>query len=67
MATADLSLFRNILLSDRTSLQVRAEAFNALNRANFGPPNATLGQTAGLITTTATTSRQIQFGIKLIF
>ena len=67
MATADLSLFKNISLSDRTSLQVRAEAFNALNRANFGPPNATLGQTAGLITATATTSRQIQFGMKLIF
>ncbi len=73
MATADLSLFKNISLSDRTSLQVRAEAFNSLNRTNFGAPNATVfagasvSPTAGLITTTATTSRQIQFGMKLIF
>ena len=49
------------------------EAFNALNRSNFGTPNATvfsgaaISPTAGLITSTATTSRQIQFGMKLIF
>ncbi|HEU5021503.1 MAG TPA: TonB-dependent receptor [Bryobacteraceae bacterium] len=73
MATADLSLFKNISLNDRASLQVRVEAFNALNRANFGSPNATVfagtspSRTAGLITDTATTSRQIQFGMKLIF
>jgi hypothetical protein len=73
MATADLSLFKNIPLNDRTSLQVRAEAFNALNRTNFGSPNptvfagASVSPTAGLITDTATTSRQIQFGMKLIF
>jgi hypothetical protein len=55
------------------TLQFRAEFFNLLNHANFGPPNATLfsagaaSASAGLITATATTSRQIQFGLKLIF
>ena len=54
-------------------LQFRAEFFNVLNHANFGTPNATvfssgaISPSAGLITTTATTSRQIQFGLKLIF
>ncbi len=78
--TVDLSLFKNFELSERTHLQFRAEAFNALNRTNFGTPNASvfsapttavpngaISPTAGLITTTATTSRQIQFGLKLIF
>jgi hypothetical protein len=54
-------------------LQFRAEVFNVLNRANFGTPNAivfangAISSSAGLITATATTSRQIQFGLKLIF
>ncbi len=44
-----------------------------LNHTNFGTPNATVfssgaySPSAGVITTTATTSRQIQFGLKLIF
>jgi hypothetical protein len=44
-----------------------------LNHTNFGNPNATAfsGSTpsasAGLITATATTARQIQFGLKLVF
>ncbi len=73
MATADLSLFKLIAFTDRIRMQFRAEAFNSLNHANFGTPNATVfssgvvSPTAGLITSTATTSRQIQFGLKLIF
>jgi hypothetical protein len=40
---------------------------------NFGTPNSTVfsgssvSPSAGLITTTNTTSRQIQFGLKLLF
>lgn len=73
LATADVSLFKSVAISERTRLQLRAEAFNALNRANFGTPNAivfsgtSISPTAGLITTTATTSRQIQFSLKLTF
>ena len=81
LATLDFSVFKTAAISERVSLQLRAEFFNLLNRANFGPPNATVftngattnstvpavSPTAGLITTTATTSRQIQFGLKLIF
>jgi hypothetical protein len=64
---------KNTRLSERCNLQLRAEFFNLLNHPNFGTPNpivfsgAAFSPTAGLITSTATTSRQIQFGLKLIF
>ena len=73
LADLDLSLFKNTKITERTNLQFRAEFFNTLNHANFGTPNATVfagtafNPSAGLITTTTTTSRQIQFGLKLIF
>jgi hypothetical protein len=73
LADVDASLFKTTAVSERASLQFRAEFFNVLNRANFGTPNATvfsngaISASAGLITATATTSRQIQFGLKLIF
>jgi len=73
LTAADISLFKNISVTERMHLQFRAEAFNSLNHANFATPNATVfsgtavSPTAGLVTATATTSRQIQFGLKLIF
>jgi hypothetical protein len=73
LADLDVSLLKTTAVTERASLQFRAEFFNVLNHANFGPPNAivfsgsTISSSAGLITTTATTSRQIQFGLKLIF
>jgi hypothetical protein len=73
LSSVDVSAFKNFALTERTSLQFRAEFFNALNRSNFGNVNpvvfagAAVSGSAGLITTTTTTSRQIQFGLKLIF
>jgi hypothetical protein len=75
LAGLDLSVQKATALSERLRLQFRAEFFNVLNRANFGSPNAvvfssaspTPSSTAGVITNTATTSRQIQFGLKLLF
>jgi hypothetical protein len=73
LAEVDASIFKTTAINERTNLQFRAEFFNVLNHANFGTPNATvfsngaISPSAGLITTTATTSRQIQFGLKLIF
>ncbi len=71
--TVDLSLIKNTPLTERVALQFRAEFFNTLNHTNFGPPNSIvfagtgISPSAGLITTTATTSRQIQLGLKLIY
>src|SRR5277367_4111602 len=72
-----------LLLGKHELIQFRTEFFNILNRTNFGmPASATVfnGATSvlgayqqaplpgvGQITTTATTSRQIQFALKLIF
>ena len=73
LADVDLSIFKTTGITERASLQFRAECFNVANHVNFGTPNAivfsgaNVSSTAGLITTTATTSRQIQLGLKLIF
>ena len=69
----DFSLAKNFVFTERTSLQFKAEFFNLFNHTNFNTPNpivftsATAGPspTAGLITSTSTTSRQVQFGLKL--
>jgi len=73
LAEVDMSLFKDTALLERMNLQFRLEMFNLLNRTNLGTPNATvfsgtsISPSAGLITTLATTPRQIQFGLKLIF
>lgn len=38
----DLSVSRRIAFTERLALQLRAEAFNVLNRTNFGAPNTGL-------------------------
>ncbi len=72
----DTSLFKNMQIREALRLQFRAEFFNVLNHPNFAPPvqnlnlfgaNGSPVATAGLITSTLTTSRQIQFGLKLIW
>jgi carboxypeptidase family protein len=77
LASWDFSAFKTTTLHERLSLQFRAEIFNLLNRANFNTPNlitftsaATgihVSGTAGAITSTATSSRQIQLALKLIW
>ncbi len=73
LATWDFSALKNTSIRERLNLQFRAELFNLLNRANFNTPNAVVftpagvSPTAGLITSTSTASRQVQFGLKLIW
>ncbi len=73
LATWDFSTLKNTRLSERMNLQFRAEVFNLLNRANFNMPNEVVftpsgvSPTAGVITSTTTTSRQVQFGLKLLW
>ncbi len=75
----DFSVFKNNYvkrISDAFNVQFRAEFFNILNRTNFAPPldNRNIFDSgghsianAGLITSTQTPSRQIQFAIKVIW
>ena len=72
LATWDFSAHKDTLISEKLNLQFRAEFFNILNHANFNTPNPVvftpaLSPTAGVITSTSTTSRQIQFGLKLFW
>ncbi|HKQ88466.1 MAG TPA: carboxypeptidase regulatory-like domain-containing protein [Candidatus Acidoferrales bacterium] len=73
LANVDFSIFKTTTLTERTTLQFRAEAFNIFNRVNFGAPSATVfsgastSLQAGNISTLATNPRQIQFGLKVLF
>jgi hypothetical protein len=82
LKTVDLSLFKNIRLMERLKLQFRAEFFNVLNHPNLAGPNflndannsvafdgsgTPVPGSAGVLGSTSTASRQIQFGLKIIF
>ncbi len=81
LAEVDLSVLKNIAVTERVNLQFRAEFFNLMNHVNYASPNTTVftntgsatapnytpNPSAGLITGLATTPRQIQFGLKLMF
>ncbi len=70
-------------ISDKFNVQFRAEIFNILNHANFAPPTTptntdifdgtgqisggTSSPIVGALTRTTTTSREIQFALKVIF
>ncbi len=74
----DYAVMKDTQLKEQTRLQFRAEFFNLFNHANFGLPNTfafvqapngggTPNPTFGKITNTTTSSRQIQFALKLLF
>jgi hypothetical protein len=73
LATWDFSVLKDTRLRERLNLQFRAELFNLLNRANFNTPNlitftpSGVSGTAGAITSTSTTARQVQFALKLLW
>lgn len=73
LAAWDFSVMKDTRLRERLNLQFRAEIFNLLNRANFNTPNlivftpSGVSGTAGAISSTSTTSRQVQFGLKLLW
>ena len=73
LATWDFSVLKDTRIRERLNLQFRSEIFNLLNRANFNQPNAVVftpsgvSPTAGVITSTSTTSRQVQFGLKMLW
>lgn len=80
LRTFDLAAVKNTKLSalgDSARLQLRVEAFNLFNRANFAPPALTAFAgaaaneaplpTFGRIRSTVTSARQIQLGIRLAF
>jgi hypothetical protein len=73
LTEVDMSLFKNTAITEAIKAQFRVECFNLLNHANLGMPVVSMfssGQvspTAGAITYTTTTQREIQFGLKLLW
>ena len=81
LRTFDLAAVKSTRLTrffgDAARLQIRVEAFNLFNRANFAPPPLTVFAgaanneapltTFGVIRSTVTSARQIQLGLRLAF
>ena len=83
MENLDFSIVKNTAIHERVKAQFRAEYFNVLNHTNFSTPNpvvfsagptpakpgtaVAVSPTAGVITGTANSSRQLQFALKLLF
>jgi hypothetical protein len=81
LTSVDMAILKTTKLTEKMTLQFRAEFFNILNHTNLGLPTATVftgtasptavltynTASAGQITTAAVPSREIQFGLKLIF
>lgn len=64
----DFSIFKNTAISERINTQFRAEFFNFFNHANFNVPGLVLATpTFGIINSTSTGGRVIQFGLKVLF
>jgi hypothetical protein len=74
IAKWDVAVNKTASITERWRLQFRTEIFNLTNRVNFGIPSASIFtsqnrrvDTAGQISSTVGSSRQIQFGLKLLF
>jgi hypothetical protein len=83
LTNLDFSVFKNNYIkriSENFNIQFRAEFFNILNHANFNQPELSTGNTdmfdstgtlsvpsAGLLNSTTTDAREIQFALKVIW
>ena len=79
LASVDFSVFKNTRITERISLQFRAEVFNIFNRTNYANPGVNLNSAAtfGLLTNTRNASsapglgfgepRNTQLALKLIW
>jgi len=75
-ATLDFAIHKGFSVGETANVTFRAEFFNIFNRANFGTPgigpmspSGSLrgGASFGIVTNTATTNRQIQLALKILF
>ena len=77
LVDVDTSFFKRIKISERLTMQFRAEAFNLFNKANYAYPNTIMFSgnvanysyvtSAAATTFTSTSSRQLQLALKLLF
>jgi hypothetical protein len=61
-------LQREFAVTENMKIQLRGEAFNALNHTNLGTPNRFVNTPQfGTITEAATPGREIQLGLRVSF
>ena len=66
--TVDLSLVKNMRITDRVRLQFRVEAFNAFNHLVMGDPVTDFGTPLfGQVTSTRLDNRELQFAFRVEF
>jgi len=67
LQAVNVSIVKNIVVSERLNIQLRTEFFNALNHANFNLPDNFLGSPTFGQVVSAQDPRRIQFAVKLMF
>ncbi len=67
LATVNMSVVKNLAISESASLQFRLEAFNLFNRANFDLPDIYVGSPSFGGISSAQSPRHVQLGLKVIF
>jgi hypothetical protein len=65
--TIDLLLSKTVRFGPERAVQVRVEAFNALNRVNLGLPGHVLGAPDFGVVSTAKPARALQLGVRVVF
>ncbi|MBI4910654.1 MAG: carboxypeptidase regulatory-like domain-containing protein [Acidobacteria bacterium] len=63
----NLSLFREFRATDTVKLQLRVEAFNAMNHVNFLRPDVNISNAAFGRISNASPARQLQLGLRMSF
>jgi hypothetical protein len=67
LANWDLSLFKNVPITEGVRVQFRWEMFNAFNHVNYQNPSVNSGDARFGRISSALTARQMQLGLKLLF
>jgi hypothetical protein len=61
------SLFKNVHVSERMNIQLRAQYYNLFNHVNGFHPNGDLGSSSFGIDTAEQRRRQLEFGMRIVF
>ncbi len=73
LANFDLGVFKNNRIGERFNMQFRAQFYNLVNHTNFASPTLSFPASFGVVRATraprgdASSSRQIEFGLKFYF
>jgi hypothetical protein len=68
VANLDFSLLKSVHITEQWRIQFRAEATNLTNTPTFAEPGTGLGASSfGVITSTVSSPRNVQLGLKLVF